>query len=147
MGWGGGASEAQSRPKDPGCRPPATETLALGYLALSPIVLSSPSLPLPPTPLPLSRLRLRAVDDGGFQTNKMESPMSENKINARRKAVVLNGFPLLALSFQTLGMLPLLQPPGLHQYQSHAMFRHYLLRYWHSQHCHLLTRLQVPLIS
>ena len=31
--------------------------------------------------------------------------MTEDKLNARRKAVVLNGFPLLALSFQTLGVL------------------------------------------
>jgi len=31
--------------------------------------------------------------------------MTEDKLNARRKAVVLKGLPLLALSFQTLGML------------------------------------------
>ena len=35
----------------------------------------------------------------------MEAPITEDKFNARRKAVVLKGFPLFALSFQTLGML------------------------------------------
>lgn len=41
----------------------------------------------------------------------MEAPITEDKFNARRKAVVLKGFPLFALSFQTLGMPHLFQPP------------------------------------
>ena len=65
------------------------------YLERSPT--SGPSAFLP-VPL-LCALRLARAG------SKMESPMTEDKLNARRKAVVLNGFPLLALSFQTLGML------------------------------------------
>ena len=63
----------------------------------------------------------------------MEAPIPEDKLNTRRKAVVLKGFPLLALSFQTLGMLCLFQPPTI--LELHAMFRYCLLRYWHSEHC------------
>jgi hypothetical protein len=39
----------------------------------------------------------------------MDPSITEEGLNARRKAVVLKGFPLLALSFQTLGMLRSLQ--------------------------------------
>ena len=47
----------------------------------------------------------------------MESPISEDMLNARRKAVVLNGLPLLGLAFQTLGMcapIPIVPASGDH---------------------------------
>ena len=51
----------------------------------------------------------------------MESPISEDKLNARRKAVVLNGFPLLALAFQTLGVLAPIVPASHHHLVSHTL--------------------------
>jgi len=41
----------------------------------------------------------------------MEAPLTEDKLNARRKPVVLTGLPLLALSFQTLGMFSIILTP------------------------------------
>ena len=40
----------------------------------------------------------------GGKGEKMEAPFAEDKLNARRQAVVLKGLPLLALMFQTLGI-------------------------------------------
>ena len=50
----------------------------------------------------------------------MDSPItiSEDKLNARRKPVVLNGIPLLALAFQTLGVLI---PASHHHVVSHTV--------------------------
>ena len=43
----------------------------------------------------------------------MEALVTQEKLNTRREALVLKGFPLLALSFQTLGVfliVPTSQP-------------------------------------
>ena len=50
----------------------------------------------------------------------MDSPItiSEDKLNATRKAIVLKGFPLLALAFQTLGLLI---PASHHHVVSHTV--------------------------
>ena len=41
----------------------------------------------------------------------MEAPITEEELNAKRKAIVLKGLPLLALSFQTLGVFPIVLTP------------------------------------
>ena len=101
---------------------------------------------LPPS-LPPSHFSPRVGLGRIERKEQMESPISEDKLNARRKAVVLNGFPLLALAFQTLGVCSLrsFQPHTITS--SHTPFRHYLLRYWHRQHSRLFITFHVPLIS
>lgn len=111
------------RRKDPGCRPPTTpqpkplwewnrgtvlfrappEKTSYRDLVhtFSPTFSSSPvvGLFISPETAPPGKREI------------MEAPISEEKLNARRKAIVLKGLPLLALSFQTLGTPPIVSTP------------------------------------
>jgi hypothetical protein len=51
---------------------------------------------------------------GKTDREKMETPLSHDKFNARRQAVVVKGLPLLALAFQTLGMFAMIPAPHSH---------------------------------
>jgi hypothetical protein len=139
---GGGVSEIE----DPGCRP--SKHFMHGYLGLptahSPFHSHFLSHFLSHSRLFTSSPRPRREKNKRKQ-EKMEALPHEDQLNARRKAVVLNGFPLLALSFQTLGISRFLPSPTI--LRSHGGFRDYLFRYWHCQHCRLPKRLQVPLMS
>jgi len=67
----------------------------------------APELSRPPyvLPLPLCALHLAPRLALGESREKMEASITDDKLNARREAIIVNGLPLLALSFQTLGML------------------------------------------
>jgi hypothetical protein len=88
-------------------------------LAVSP----SPSPPLPALHLVETPPREKR--------EKMEATSTATNFNveARREAVVLTGFPLVALAFQTLGMFSFIPTTC-----SHELCRDHLFRYRHRQH-------------
>ena len=146
---GGGTTRV--RPRDPGCRPPNPEPHkqqpkenSSGYFRPSSHSLSR-SLLAPRPELFISSSTRRIPE----KRDKMEAPISEAALNARRKAVVLKGFPLLALTFQTLGTSPIVSTPlprDLVVSWSHPPFRDHLFGYWHCQHPRLFMKPQVPLM-
>ena len=71
--------------------------------AISPTLIVPSTLP-PAHPGSSSRSSKRRV-------GKMEASLAEHQLNARRKAVVLTGLPLLGLSFQTLGRFSSIPTP------------------------------------